>query len=413
MRQLVIVCARGNVPAVQEGLSRFGHPAAVAQFVSVVPVDTAVDVHSHQLRQQVYGLLTGHPASNKAIGEPLVCVTKEIGAALGLKVLQEMTSLQGETTTAKTLCALQNSKGVPYIARLLNQCDLSLRHASAAFLSEWNHFAIGRQHVLNWLAQFGALGRLTWIGEAILRHLTVIEANDLGDLFAGLCQQEHGALCVNRDARRHGKSGDTIATLITKRSGQIVHESPATAIDTHGERRVVLFEDGLWSGTEAMGVIESLQGKRPGREKTRALADANVLDDVELTFAYGVATDYGKAVVERFIEEQKLQGRFKVVAGKTVPVASAALLEGVRNGRLALSGVRDVGPPQDQLRPFIGAAFANDPVLSEAQREEAYRFCGIIGYQLFNSYLAGMQRKEGDRLAATHFPIKIKSLVEI
>lgn len=391
MRQLVIVCGLEQAKAVRVGLAKFGHPAAVSQFVSIVPVDLAVDLNAHQLRQQVYGLVTNHPASKKATGEPLVCVTKDIGAALGLKVLQEMTALEGVTTTSKTLCALQSSTGVPYIARLLNQCDLSLRNASAVFLSEWDHFTVGRQHVLDWLSQFGQLGKLTWIGEAILRHLRVIETNELGELFATLCEKEDGVLCVNRDARRHGKSGDTIATLITKRSGRVVHESPATAIDVHGARSIVLFEDGLWSGTEAMGVIESLQGKRPGSEKTRALADVSVLENVEFTFAYGVATDYGKAIVERFITEQGLQGRFKVISGEMVSVASEALLDGLRSGGVALQAVRDVGPPPKELDPFIVHGVSADSALSEHERAEAVAFCRVVGRQLFESYLRGMQ----------------------
>lgn len=393
MRRLVIVCGRKNVPAVKVGLAHYGHPQAVADFVSIVERDLEVEFDPQQLRRDVYEVL--QTSQIKITGEPLVCVTRELAKALALKNLESMIALQSEVVSAKALCSLQGSNGVPAIARLLNRCDLSLRNASAHYISQWDHHALGRQDVVAWLDQFGALGKLTWIGELILRNLQIIEANQLGQQFATIFAQEGGELCVNRDARRHGKSGDTIATLITKRSGKIVHESPATAIEIHGGRKVILFEDGLWTGTEAMGVIESLQGKRPGREKTRALQDAASLADIDFTFAYGVATDYGSAVVTKFIENEGLQGRFRVVSGLTVPVASERLLTDIMSGNAPLADIRRIGPPLAELRPFIATQLGKDEALSDALRQDAAEFCRTIGRQLFAAYLENMQRSQG------------------
>jgi len=393
MRRLVIVCGCRNVPAVKAGLARYGHPQAIADFISIVERDLDVEFDPQQLRREVYDALQASQA--KTTGEPFVCVTHELSRALSRKTLEGMMSLQSEAVSAKALCALQASDGVPTIARLLNRCDLSLRNASAHYISQWDHHALGRQDVIAWLDQFSALGKLTWIGESILRNLQIIEANQLGQQFASIVAQEDGELCVNRDARRHGKSGDTIATLITKRSGKIVHESPATAIEDHGGRKIILFEDGLWTGTEAMGVIESLQGKRPGKEKTRALQDATSLADIDFTFAYGIATDFGSAVVTKFIENEGLQGRFKVVSGLKVPIASERLLADIQSGDVPLADIRRIGPPLAELRPYIGTQLGKDETLSDALRQKASEFCRAIGRQLFATYLENMQHSQG------------------
>lgn len=395
MRQLVIVCGRDNAPAVKAGLAQYGHPRAVFEFVTIVEVDLGAEINPRQLRADVYEVLTGHAASSKAIGEPLVCATRETTQALGLTTLKGMIALEGKVVHASALCTLQASNGQPLIARLLNQCDLSLRNASAHFISQWDHHQLGRPDVLAWLDQFGQLGRLTWIGEAILRSLRLIDANALGLHFATIFDKEDGALCVNRDARRHGKSGDTIATLITKRSSRVVYESPATAIDIHNHRRIILFEDGLWSGTEAMGVIESLQGKRPDKEKTRALRDVACLSDIDFTFAYGLATNYGKAVVNKFILNEGLSGQFRVVAADEVDVASEKLISDIENGRMPLNEIREIGPPVSELRPYVVEQFNRDTTLTDVRRQEAVAFCRDVGRQLFGAYLDGMRKSAG------------------
>lgn len=141
-----------------------------------------------------------------------------------------------------------------------------------------------------------------------------------------------------------------------------------------------------------MGVIESLQGKRPGREKTRPLQDPACLAEIDFTFAYGVSTDFGAAVVAKFIENEGLQGRFRVMSGETVSVASQQLLVGIASGDVPLASIRKVGPPATELRPYISAQFAKDDALSPTQRQEATAFCEDVGRQLFASYLDGMQR---------------------
>ncbi|SFO86333.1 hypothetical protein SAMN03159417_00376 [Ralstonia sp. NFACC01] len=370
----------------------YGHPRAVSDFVSVVDLDLETDLDPHQLRGRVYELVKRHPAASKATGEPLVCTTREISKALSINVLKGMIPLEAEIVRARDLCSLQATDGSPLICRLLNKCDLSLKNATAHYISQWDHHQLGRPEVLAWLEQFGALGKFRWIGEAILRSLRIIDANELGQGFASVFNGMDGELCVNRDARRHGKSGDTIATLITKRSNRIVHESPATAIDQHGKRKIILFEDGLWSGTEAMGVIESLQGKRQGKEKTRALQDPACLSEVEFTFAYGVATDYGQSVVRRFIHDVGLNGIFTVVAAETVSVASDKLLSDIESGLLPLDEIRRIGPPLSELRPYINKELIKDSSVPAAQQQEAATFCSEVGRQLFAAYLEGMQK---------------------
>lgn len=69
------------------------------------------------------------------------------------------------------------------------------------------------------------------------------------------------------------KSGEVIAILLTKLFGDIVYDSPPMAIKAMPLGKPAVFEDGLWSGTEAMGVVESLLREQEGREKTAPLED--------------------------------------------------------------------------------------------------------------------------------------------
>ena len=401
MRQLIIVCEPRNAAAIKAGLALYGHPTAIQDFVRLVEIDLSADNNLLTLRSNLLVQINEREASGKTTGDPLICATRETAKLLSFPKLKGLLKFDGKVVQASLLCALQANDGSPLIARVLNQCDLSLRNASAHFLAQWSHRQLGHADIVSWLQQFGTLGKLTWLGEAILRSLRLVGPNELGTKLTSVLlgndnDNDNGALCINRDARRHGKSGDTIANLITKRADRVVHESPATAIDLHGSKNVILFEDGLWSGTEAMGVIESLQGKRPGKEKTRALKDPSCLTDIEFTFAYGIATDYGMTAVRRFIEDEGLSGKFKVVAAEVLQSANNTLLDDITSGALPLKDIRRAGPPGGKIRPYILAQLAADDFLSDTQRSEGEAFLKAVGRQLFASYIDEMVKKEKD-----------------
>jgi hypothetical protein len=152
--------------------------------------------------------------------------------------------------------------------------------------------------------------------------------------------------------------------------------------------KLAVFEDGLWSGTEAMGVIESLLGERPGREKTAPLKDPALLARADLTFIYGIATDYGIALVERFCRDKGLPN-IKVLSAQKLIVAPATLLDGLAQGRFDLSVMREAGPVGHALVPHIVSALALSGMTS-GHIDTAREFCANVGRQLFEHYLQAM-----------------------
>jgi len=394
MRPLIVVCELRHADEIRQAIHSFGHPLAVRTFVSIHPLDLGTQFDPSQFKLELASALSRANQVPGASDKPVICATREVAKPLGLVRFCEAVGVEYEMATATELRARSNSTNrPPKIVRLLNHCGLSLRSAATTLLSGWRHGTIDRAWIDRWLNQFGTLGRYIWIGEAILRNLRMIDTVELGDMLHSLGLPTSVEYCVNRDPRAHGKSGEVLANLLTKRhQGKTIHESPARAIDGLGSREIVLFEDGLWSGTEALGVLDSLRGLRdPGKVKTTPLQAP--FADLKITLAYGVATDYGINIVERYLSEHQLT-MVRLVAAETIHVASEDILSSIENGTLPLHALRETGPDAGYLNPAIEDVLTAVDVPVPDQ-DEALEFCTSIGQQLFDSYLKHMQDSKG------------------
>ena len=385
MRQLVIICESSHAHLVEGAVKTFCHPA-LARFVSVIAVDVGAGGPFKGELDRLISL-----ARNDLEGTsqpPLVCHTREAGSALKVKNLATALGFDTKIESLSQLTKIQNGDNSPVpMQSRLNECGLSLRGGAVELLQHWSHAKVDRNGVDAWLNQFGQLGKAyAWIGEAILASISLVPAADLGELFGQIALPTGATICINRDPRTTAKSGDVISNLLTKRhNGVTIHTSPASAIEDHGARSVVVFEDGLWSGTEALGIIESLLGLRePHRMKTQSLKDSSLLANVDLVFAYGVATDYGAAMVEYFLRENGLRN-VRIAAAHKIEVAPASVLEQLKSGSVNFDEWREKGPTGG-IPPHVFATFAARGV-SAAQIEEAKQFCAAIGTQLFEQYL--------------------------
>lgn len=132
-----------------------------------------------------------------------------------------------------------------------------------------------------------------------------MSAPELGEQFINSPLMYADAAAFNQD-ERGVKSGEVIANLLTKRLPNLqVFRSPADAIERHPTGRVVMVEDGLWSGTEAIGVFDSLLGDAKDAKNESAVGTRS-LSDSELTLVYGIGTDYGQAMVRRYLADEGL-----------------------------------------------------------------------------------------------------------
>lgn len=143
------------------------------------------------------------------------------------------------------------------------------------------------------------------MADAILGNTVLIAPHELGRRFAESPLSGADAVVYNKDGRGTIKSGEVIANLLTKRLPTLqILDSLTEAIEKHPGGKIAMVEDGLWTGTEAVGVFESLLGNREAKEKTAALRDPALLKDVTLTLIYGVTTDYGVSMVRRYLSER-------------------------------------------------------------------------------------------------------------
>lgn len=393
MRQLVVICESTHAEEVLRNVQTFCHPA-LEKFVSVIPVDVGASGPFRKETDILLGIVRDdRPGTSEP---PLVCYTRPAGTVLKLRELARAFDFEIDQETLARLTKRQSGDRSPVpIQSRLNQCGLSLRGGAVELMQHWSHSSIDRIAVDQWLAQFGTLGaQFKWIGEQILASVEMVAHAELGELFNELDIPLSSALCINRDVRKTAKSGDVISNLLTKRHpGTTIYAAPADAIDQDGVSELAIFEDGLWSGTEALGVIESLLGLRdPSKLKTPALKRPEVFGEVAVVFAYGVATDYGAALVRRFLREKGLSN-VQIRAAKTITVASPAVLAQLESGEVDFSKLRETGP-SGALNPHIFARLLErgfDPEKLSMARD----FCAVVGEQLLTHYLGEQQVLHG------------------
>lgn len=386
MRSLLILCEPRHVNGARDLLCKFAHPRLVGVMTDVL----AVDVDRPKGDGQVAVLSWVTTSRQQANNGCMVVATKEVVAHLSLPQLLAAAGATLKQTSVADLLRAQG-KGDPLMKTLVNHCDLDVISASTASAQQWAHSAITRPNVDHWIEQFGRLGGHAWLGRALLGQMTLTSHASLSQTLHAMPFDVDAALSVNREPRGNFKSADVLGTLLKKRFGErAVYGSPANAIEEHGSRKVVLIEDGLWSGTEAVGIIDSLLGKRDGRLKTDRLKDPTLLAQTDLTFAYAVGTDYGQALVRRHLMDCGL-GHIQIECAEVLSVATPQFLEQLAQPGFQLEAIRDAGPQPSMLRPHVfeamrTAGFTQDEVT------RARRFSTEVGRQLFSNYLLGRQK---------------------
>jgi hypothetical protein len=150
-----------------------------------------------------------------------------------------------------------------------------------------------------------------------------------------------------------------------------------------------VFEDGLWTGTEAIGILESLQGLRPERAKTRALANPALLNACDLQLAYAVATDYGLALMRRYAKDKGLD-RVSFWGAREVVVAAPGVIERLADSSYDPSTLYVDGPAGDSLQPYLVQRARE--LCGDEQAQQLQGFCTAVGRQLFDNYLTDQVR---------------------
>lgn len=391
MRPMVIVCEQKDIVDLNHAISLFVHPLVRQTFVSFIVVDlSAYDLQSEKFKV-TDACRTVPPGSTNSVQ---VYGTKEVGSKLSLDRVLSPFGISYQEHTRSMLCATQ--RDTPLMHQLLSNCGLTVRSAAAEMLQGWAHQPIDAKTIEAWSAQFNRLGKLSWLSKFILGSVRLVSPAQLGEL---LCMPADGvefAITVNHDSRSHGKSGEVIANLISKRmQGAKVYENPADAVAA-GLRKIRMYEDGLFTGTETIGVLESLLGERPiDRLKTKALKDPSKFHEIQLMMRYGIGTDYGVSVVKRFLAERSLHN-VELECTNVIPITNATALANIDTGVWQTSDLWKFGPPEFSIDPHFLNNIETKSRLTEDQIREAREFCSQVGRQLFYNYTQQMKKRRAD-----------------
>lgn len=392
MRPLLILFETRHAQRVSEVIQKYAHPVAAERFIQRIEIDVDVENDPGEFHYSIMKVLREKKPSGSQQGY-LVCATHDVERALKLRGFLKTQQVEFEFYNASELSRplRSDSQKKPQLATRIAACGLTVTSAASSILAPWVHSAIDFATITEWRNQFGSLGRFHWIADVILANAALMSAPELGERFINSPLMHADAAAFNQDDRGV-KSGEVIANLLTKRLPNLqVFRSPAEAIERFPTGRVVMVEDGLWSGTEAIGVFESLLGRRQGREKTKALSEPGLLSDSELTLVYGIGTDYGQAMVRRYLADEGLSN-IQIYCGGLVPVATQGLLESIGDSGFDVLALRESGPALGNITPHLEACLAP---FTPMQRSEAIAFCRLIGKQLLRNYLSNQVQTKG------------------
>ena len=196
----------------------------------------------------------------------------------------------------------------PPLLRYLKQHGLSVVAFAEQLVGYWTHGTPSINtsvQVDTWLGQFDQIG-CVWLGERLLRVLEVINASQLADdLCLSTVIHPDDACCVLSDPKRKGKSAEVIANLLSKRFPTVkIGGEPAHLIEQMTTGTLHIFEDGLFTGTEIMGVLESLLNERvplKKRNKVRPLSRPTLLKDRDIMLHFARACDYGQKILSSYL----------------------------------------------------------------------------------------------------------------
>ncbi|MGY2409761.1 phosphoribosyltransferase-like protein [Pseudomonas pergaminensis] len=390
MRPLLIISEARQANQISEVIRRYGHPQAISRFIRRIEVDLNLEVNPQHFHYEIMKVLQDQMPAGARQGY-LICATHDIERELRLKGFLKTQQAEFQLYNAQELAKVFPAGGQakPQLAKIIANCGLSIDAAALSIISNWTHSLIDINALTAWKGQFGRLGKLSWLADAILARVALMTAPELGEIFMNSPVMDAEIAAYNKDRRGAVKSGDILANLLNKRRPDLeLLDSPADAIAKFPNGNVVVVEDGLWSGTELIGVFDSLLGRRAGREKTKPLDDPSLLKGVSLTLVFGMSTDYGEAMVRRYLQDEGLNN-ISIFSASPLELASPTLLTKIGDPAFPIDGLRANGPMAGDINPFLISSLSS--ALTPDQCENARLFCNSLGRQLWVNYLTQMK----------------------
>ncbi len=249
-----------------------------------------------------------------------------------------------------------------------------------AIVESWIH---GKVDVQGWIKQFSDIGE-TWVAEYLLRNLCFVTGANLSDAIARkVSLTDHKPLRFGLFSEEIGKSGGVVGNLLKKQFKNASLAEVAQCIEQRQDDDVILVEDGLYSATEIIAVLDSLLGQRPvgRRSKTQAIANKDRLKQ-PFSIIFGVTVDYGIKVVQHYLAQQGEKIAAHLIADNTsnthfcvLPESNPAVSEmTLKQFRHHLS---------EKVMPWI----FSPAVVWHGRESLAKQICTDIGTALWDDYI--------------------------
>jgi hypothetical protein len=264
-------------------------------------------------------------------------------------------------------------------------------------LKYWVHGEITKDSLREWCKQFDRLAGDShlWVGEALLKGINIYSSNELSTAFLRVAKNPSGAntrCCILR--YKNGKSADALSSIIYKKFSshcqkdveinnwlEVIHK-PITDYS----QSYLVFEDGLFTGTETADILLTLVGLAKKKDILQ-LEDLKLLRKISSEFIFVVATDVGLAHLNAAIKATgaNITIRYDKMI-KTLTEIGSKKLENNSLYEADINGRKFVRSTNDSL--CFGIFDDVELFPEEAQKNRAIELCRKLGKSLWETYLA-------------------------
>ena len=199
---------------------------------------------------------------------------------------------------AEILLKPDSSNRASYIHTQIEAAELDVRGYAHEQLAKWNvgksvaGLVVGYDRLDQWVAQFHRLGANVALASGLLSQFRILTPTEL---FPGAEQYVSAGdtLVVVQDPIYPEKSAAVISNLLNSRFRNKKILGITDAIENYAGGTIHVFEDGTWTATELVGVLQSLLGIRPPghANKVRPLSNPQKLRDTPIDFRFHATTD--------------------------------------------------------------------------------------------------------------------------
>ncbi|AJY62581.1 phosphoribosyltransferase-like protein [Burkholderia glumae] len=231
-----------------------------------------------------------------------------------------------------------------------------------------------------WLRQFDRVAKRNarWVGEGLVRSFELIARERLVRLFQG--DHSDSIICVMR--YENGKSADALSGLIKKavlkNAGTVENFNEVVRREAPVGGKIVVYEDGLFSGTEWVGIFKSFLGcADAGSEKFPSLKNPDSLKRMQIELRFAIATNVGVAVLRSELDALGLTNVVLKCLEEEIDVLSEEGRRRLAEKTLLTGG----GLRRADIQPRV---FQTE--VWGVRANEAMAVCEVIGRALWSSY---------------------------